>query len=85
MSRPVRERREYHDRSGGNYASGPNGKINGKMHVARIKPYIISRHLDLTSGNAQHFPMDKYRVFGKAISNAQPFEMVDIMLSRQSI
>lgn len=54
--------------------------------MARIKPYIVSRFPIREGGTcSQHFPMDKMRVFGKAISNAQPFEMVDIMLSRQSI
>lgn len=57
--------------------------MQGKVNVARIKPYITSRHA--TEGRTEHFPMDKARVFGKAISNAQPFEMVDIMLSRQAI
>lgn len=45
----------------------------------------MSRYPDPATNGPQHFPMDKFRVFGKAISNAQPFEMVDIMLSRQAI
>lgn len=50
-----------------------------------IKPYIVSRYMDENTGAPQHFPMDKFRIFGKAISNAQPYEMLDIMLSRQAI
>jgi hypothetical protein len=33
----------------------------------------------------QHFPADKARIFAKAISNAMPFEKLDIMISRQSL
>jgi hypothetical protein len=50
-----------------------------------VKPYIVSMHSDPSTNAAQHFPMDKARIFGKAISNAQPFEMLDVMLSRQAI
>lgn len=56
----------------------------GKVHIARIKPYIVSRHLDV-GGNPEHFPTDKARIFAKAISNAMPWEQVDIMISRQSL
>jgi hypothetical protein len=56
----------------------------GKTDVAKIKPYICSRHKD-ADDKRQHFPCDKYRIFGKAISNAKPYEMLDIVLSRQSI
>lgn len=74
-------------RGQGTYPAGPDGQgaVQGKTNVARIKPYIVSRYPDLLSGAPQHFPMDKCRIFGRAISNAQPFEMVDIMLSRQAI
>ena len=54
------------------------------MLESRIKPYIVSRHVDET-GMPEHFPADKARIFAKAISNAQPFEQVDIMISRQSL
>lgn len=50
----------------------------------RIKPYIVSRHLD-ENGNPEHFPTDKARIFGKAISNAMPWEKVDICISRQAL
>lgn len=76
----------YYARGNGTYRdNGIDGPHKGKVHVAMIKPYIVSRYSDPMSGAPQHFPMDKFRVFGKAISNAQPFEMLDIMLSRQAI
>jgi hypothetical protein len=50
----------------------------------RIKPYIVSRHLD-ENGNPEHFPTDKARIFAKAISNAMPWEKVDICISRQAL
>ena len=75
----------YHERENGNYpATNSEGKFVGKIHVARIKPYIVSRHLD-ANGNPEHFPADKARIFAKAISNAMPYERVDIMISRQSL
>jgi hypothetical protein len=81
----AKDRLNYYARGNGNYKNGVDGPIKGKMHVALIKPYMVSAYMDPVHGGAQHFPMDKFRVFGKAISNAQPFEMVDIMLSRQAI
>jgi hypothetical protein len=51
----------------------------------RIKPYIVSRHTDPRTLEAENFPADKARIFAKAISNAMPFENVDIMISRQSL
>ncbi len=69
----------------GNYKATPtDGKHDGKIHVARIKPYIVSRHLD-ENGRPQHFPADKARIFARAISNAMPWEKVDICISRQAI
>ena len=56
----------------------------GKIHVARIKPYIVSRHLD-QAGHPEHFPTDKARIFARAISNAMPWEKVDICISRQAL
>lgn len=82
------KRKNFHDMGNGNFMTlpGPGGKHGGqgKIHVARIKPYIVSRHSD-DRGRPQHFPFDKSRIFAKAISNAQPFEMLDIMLARQSL
>jgi hypothetical protein len=45
----------------------------------------VSRHMNTNSPGAQHFPADKARIFAKAISNALPYEKVDIMISRQSL
>lgn len=53
--------------------------------ICRIKPYIVSKHMKQETENIQHFPADKARIFGKAISNALPFEKVDIMICRQSL
>ena len=55
------------------------------FEIFRIKPYIVSKHLDQERNVPQHFPCDKARIFAKAISNAQPFEKVDIMICRQSL
>ena len=86
LSRAVKDRKNYYDRGNGNFASGPNGRVQGKINVFRVKPYIVSCHPDpRANGHPQHFPYDKFRVFGKAISNASPFEQLDVMLSRQSI
>jgi hypothetical protein len=84
--RATRERRDYYGMQNGIYKNGPDGSHSGKKSVAMIKPYIVSKYVDLNdSTSIQHFPLDKCRIFGKAISNAQPFEMLDIMLSRQAI
>jgi hypothetical protein len=85
LNETTKDRKNYYDRGNGNYVNAGSGNAKGKMHVALIKPYMVSAFTDHENGGAQHFPMDKFRVFGKAISNAQPFEMVDIMLSRQAI
>lgn len=74
-----KRRMMYHDQQQGTYARTPeHGASTGKTCVAKIKPYITSKH-------SEFFPCDRRRVFGRAISNAQPYEMVDIVLSRQSI
>lgn len=77
------QRKNYYDRGNGNYP----GQAPQKVQTAKIKPYIVSAFADANPGvsGVQHFPCDKARIFGKALSNAQPFENVDIMLSRQSI
>jgi hypothetical protein len=83
-----RLRAAYYARENGNYPATPTeNKYVGKIHVARIKPYIVSRHAEPGAiGNLiQHFPADKARIFAKAISNAMPFEKLDIMISRQSL
>ena len=81
-----RLRSRYADRENGNYPATPTeNKYMGKMHIARIKPYIVSRHVDDWTNGSQHFPADKARIFAKAISNAMPVEKLDIMISRQSL
>jgi hypothetical protein len=80
-----RLRKDFYEMGNGNYpATLSDGKHVGKVHVARIKPYIVSRHLD-SSGRPQHFPTDKARIFARAISNAMPWEKVDICISRQAL
>lgn len=86
MGSSTLEKRDYYMMQNGVFKSGPDGSHTGKQMVAMIKPYIVSRHADSSDPTrVQHFPLDKCRIFGKAISNANPFEMVDIMLSRQAI
>lgn len=75
-----RLRKNYYGMGNGNY----DGKNQGKIHVALIKPYITSRHLDARY-NPEHFPCDKARIFGRAISNARPWEPCDVMISKQSL
>ena len=76
---------DFYERGNGNYpATLTDGKHEGKIHMARIKPYIVSRHLD-EYGMPEHFPVDKSRIFARAISNAQAFEKVDICISRQAL
>lgn len=77
MEKPSKKeslRKAYYDRANGNF--GQKGGM--KLHIFRIKPYIVSKHGD-------HFPCDKSRIWGRAISNAQPWEMVDVQISRQAI
>jgi hypothetical protein len=77
--RAVKQRKTFYAQGQGTYSkTATRPSSTGKIDVAMLKPYLIS-------GNGDHFPRDKIRIFGKAISNAQPYEMVDIMLSRQSI
>lgn len=73
-------RQTYYGQGNGNYG----GKNQGKTMVAMIKPYIVSRHLSI-DGLMEHFPCDKSRIFGRAISNARPYEMLDVMIGRQSL
>jgi hypothetical protein len=77
----VGNKRKYTDKRNGVFPTTSEqmgSGTSGKTDVAKIKPYILSHH-------EQHFPMDKRRIFGRALSNAQPYEMMDIVLSRQSI
>lgn len=66
-------RRRFYDRHNGNY--GP--VRGGKTRVAFPKPF---RYED---DNERIY--DRIRVFAKAMSNARPFEHVDIMIARQSL
>lgn len=75
----AKKRKVYHAQEQGTYLGNEtHGSTPGKDHVGKVKPYLQSKH-------GEEFPNDKRRVFGRAISNAQPYEMLDIVLSRQSI
>lgn len=49
-----------------------------KTFVPLIKPYMVRE-------GAPENPRDSYRVFARALSNARPFEQVDIMICRQAL
>jgi hypothetical protein len=70
------ERKRKYDQSNGNWGAG---KAPGKNNLAYVKPYV--EPIDPT--RLRFF--DKQRVFCKAISDARPYDMVDIMISRQSL
>jgi hypothetical protein len=76
---------DYYERGNGNFAAtATDGKHVGKIHMAKIKPYMVSRYLD-QNGNPEHFPTDKARIFARSISNAMPWDKVDIMICRQAL
>ena len=75
----AKQHKDYYNRGNGNYPGGPDMKINTFV----IIPFLPSRPTD--GNKIQNFPMDKMRVWGRAISNAQPFEMMDVQLGRQAI
>ena len=68
----VNVRRDFHMRQHG------ADSHTRKQNMARIKTFKFDEDSDVSV-------YDKCRVFGRAISSARPFEMVDIMISRQSI
>ena len=80
------QKQDFFERGNGNYLATPtDGKHVGKIRIARIKPYIVSRHVDPNTNQPEHFPTDKARIFARAISNAMPYEKVDIAISRQAL
>lgn len=68
----VNVRRDFHMRQHGADLQ------SRKQNMARIKTFKFDDDADVSV-------YDRCRVFGRAISSARPFEMVDIMISRQSI
>lgn len=54
-------------------------QTSGKLPIALVKPYFEGFTPETI------FPYDKMRVFGKAVSNARPYEGVDILICTQSI
>ena len=71
-------RRKYFDRGNGNFAPPMyDGNVTGKTRVALPKPF---RYQD-----EDECIYDRMRVFARAVSSARKFEMVDIMICRQSM
>lgn len=90
MNTATQNRFQYHEKENANFLRTPNGRVEGKQNVFRVKPYVESRYPDKYSAGLhaivpQHFPCDKARIFARAISNARPFDFLDIQLSRQAI
>jgi hypothetical protein len=77
-SRQEEKRRKFFDRGNGNFSSPMyDGNVTGKQQVAFPKPF---RYQDNEERVA-----DRMRVFGRALTSARPFEMVDVMVYRQSL
>ena len=57
-------------------AAWPGARGQAKTDLALVKPYV---HTD------RGFFFDRMRVFAKALCDARPYDMVDIMISRQSL
>ena len=78
-SRQEEKRRKFNDRGNGNYSASVHydGDVQGKSRIAYPKPF---RHQD-----EQERVADRLRIFGRALTSARPYEMVDIMICRQSM
>jgi hypothetical protein len=64
-----------------NHVMNKNKRIDytiGKIGAASIKPYFEAYGLD-------EYPLDRIRVFAKAVSNARPYDNVDIIICTQCI
>ena len=70
------KRRKYYERGNGTY-SMPEGNTTGKARVAYPKPFRYQDEFERVG--------DRIRVFGKALTSARAYEMVDVMISRQSL
>eukprot|EP00961_Rhodomonas_salina_P302329 3940804-Rhodomonas_salina.4 len=70
----AKRRKMMADRQNGNW---PKEGVVGKSFIAYPKPFSLS--------DSNNHLMDKLRVFGKAVSNARPFDKVDILICTQSI
>lgn len=77
-SRQEEKRRKFFDRGNGNFAPPMyDGNVTGKLQVAYPKPFRFQ--------DTEERVADRLRVFGKALTGARPFEMFDVMVSRQSL
>lgn len=71
------DRERTHKRELGKWDQGFE-KTVGKVNVAFPKPY----YPDYSKAS---FDMDKMRIFAKAVSNARPFDKIDLLICTQSI
>jgi hypothetical protein len=69
-------RKRKHGESNGLWKTN---NIEAKINTAYVKPYVEP------SDHKKGIIFDKQRVFCKALCDARPFDMVDIMISRQSL
>lgn len=72
-----RARRGAHRRENGHY-EGTNERNTGKTNIAYPKPYLPPA-LEKLGG------LDRARIFAKAVSNARPFDKLDLLICTQSI
>lgn len=75
------ERRKTHLRENGVYPGGPGegrDRNSGKTQIAYPKPYVLEF-------NRPPNWKDKRRVFARAMSNARPFDKLDLLICTQSI
>jgi hypothetical protein len=73
VSEDTEKRQKFYARGQGTIDDKP-----GKQSVAYVKSFIYPSNRDVCTF------LDKHRIFGKAVSNARPWDAVDIMISRQS-
>ena len=80
------KKRSFAAMNSGTYsADRMGGKANaGKKNIAVIKPFRIALAQETLRSRVLH-AYDHSRIIGRAMSNAQPYEMVDILVSSQSM
>jgi hypothetical protein len=78
LTRDERERQVMHLRQNGEIHIG-NEHHEGKKNIAYPKPYVPRWD------NPDLGALDRFRVFGKCVSNARAFDTVDLMVCTQSV
>ena len=81
MARDSAKRKAFYERGNGVFANSPtdgNVTYNGKQNVAFPKSFKQARDGKRRIGDAM-------RIFARAVSGARPFEMVDVLIGRQSM